>query len=199
MEISIVITNYNYSKYIARAIRSSLNQSFNPREYEILVVDDCSSDNSREIIDTFRGKVKTIYNPVNIGVAASCNKAFKEASGKYTIRLDGDDFIAKDWLLILHSFISNNKDEMDAVCSDYLEVDEKEQVLRRKNGLTWPIACGILFKTDDLMLLGGYNETLPREDLDFRERFLKNKEQIYNVPIPLYRYTQHNNSLTKHL
>jgi glycosyltransferase involved in cell wall biosynthesis len=199
MEISVVITNYNYGRYVARAIRSALNQSFNPQEYEVLVVDDCSTDSSKSVIAHFDGKVRAIYNEMNLGLAASCNLAIQQARGTYIVRLDADDYVSKDWLLVLHAFLANNKGEMDAVCSDYLEVDTKEQTLRRKSGMTWPIACGMLFRTDDFLQLGGYNESLPREDFDFRERLIRNRKQIYNIPVPLYRYTQHNESMTKNL
>jgi glycosyltransferase involved in cell wall biosynthesis len=199
MEISVVITNHNYGRFVARAIRSVLNQSFNQQEYEVLVIDDYSTDNSRDVLAHFDGKVKVLYNDANLGLAASCNKAIKEAAGKYVVRLDADDYVAKDWLLILHAFLSSNKDEMDAVCSDYLEVDVKEQTLKRKSGVTWPIACGLLFKVDDFLQLGGYDEGLPREDFDFRERLIRARKQVYNIPVALYRYTQHNESLTKNL
>lgn len=199
MEISVVITNYNYGKYLSRAIRSLKGQSFNQKEFEVIVIDDCSTDNSKEIIESFNSYVKPIYNDQNLGLAASCNKAIKSAMGKYLVRLDADDFVAMDWLKVHHLFLSNNKGEMDATSSDYTEIDENENTIRRKNGQTWPIACGIMYKLDHILELGMYDVSLPREDIDFRQKFIKSGKQIYNIPIPLYRYTQHNNSLTKNL
>lgn len=196
MEISIIITNFNYDKYLARAIRSAVNQSFDYNEREILVIDDFSVDNSRQIIESLSGHIKSIYNKSNLGLAASCNRAIRSALGKYVVRLDADDFVHKDWLLMLHAFLAHNKD-MDAVSSDYLEVDDRENVLRRNCGTTWPIACGIMYRTDQIISLGLYDESLPREDAEFRKRFLESKHYIYNIPVPLYRYTQHSNSLTK--
>ena len=199
MEISVIITNYNYGKYLSRAIRSLKSQSFNQNEFEIIVIDDASADNSKEIIGSFGNYVKPIYNEQNLGLAASCNKAIKQAIGKYIIRLDADDFVNKDWLKVHHLFLSNNKDEMDATSSDYLEVDENENVLRRKNGQTWAIACGVMYKLDHVLELGMYDESLPREDVDFRQKFVKSGRQLYNIPVPLYRYCQHNKSMTKNL
>jgi glycosyltransferase involved in cell wall biosynthesis len=195
METSIIITNYNYDKYLARAIRSAIDQSFDSEAYEIIVIDDGSSDNSKTIIESFSGYVRNIYNDQNTGLAASCNKAIRRALGKYVVRLDADDFMHKDFLKIHQLFLANNK-EMDATSCDYFEVDVKENILRRKNGVTWPIACGITYRTDHLIDIGLYNESLPREDFDLRERFLK-KYQIYNIPIPLYRYTIHEDSKTR--
>jgi len=199
MEISVIITNYNYGKYVARAIRSVVNQSFNKSEYEVIVVDDYSTDNSKQVIESFDSKIRVLFNVKNLGLAESCNTAIRSAMGTYVIRLDADDYVAHDWLKVHHLFLSNNKGEMDATSSDYLEVDENESTLRRKNGSTWPIACGVMYKLDHMMELGLYDTSLPREDVDFRQRFLKSGRQIYNLPVPLYRYTQHDNSITKGL
>lgn len=195
MEISLIITNYNYEKFLARSIRSAINQSYNKSEYEIIVIDDCSVDNSKNIIDSFSDYVRPIFNNENIGLAASCNKAIRSAIGKYIIRIDADDFVHKDLLKIHQLFLANNKD-MNATSSDYYEVDIRENIVCRKNGVTWPIACGIMYRVDQIIDLGLYDETLPREDVDFRQRFLK-QYQIYNIPIPLYRYTIHENSKTR--
>lgn len=197
MEISVVITNHNYGKYLSRAIRSLKGQSFNQNELEVIIIDDCSTDNSKEIIESFGSYVKPIYNEQNLGLAVSCNKAIRTAIGKYIIRLDADDYVAMDWLKVHHLFLSNNKGEMDATSSDYLEVDEKENPIRRKNGMTFPIACGVMYKTDHMLELGLYDSSLPREDVDFRQRFVKSGRQIFNIPVPLYRYTQHSASMTK--
>ena len=55
MDISVIVTNYNYSKLIRRCIRSLLNQNIDHKNYEIIVVDDCSTDNSVEVIESFTG------------------------------------------------------------------------------------------------------------------------------------------------
>lgn len=197
MEFSIIITNYNYEIFLARAIRSAINQSFNKDEYEIIVIDDCSTDNSKQILEAFSGQIKTIYNDTNMGLIESCNKAIKSALGKFIIRLDADDYVHHDWLKVHHLFLANNKDDMHATSSDYLEVDVNENTIRRRNGVTFPIACGITFKTDHMIELGLYDSTLLREDVDFRQKFLKSGRMIYNIAIPLYRYTNHSESLTK--
>lgn len=197
MEISLIISNFNYEKYLARSIRSALNQSFNSSEYEIIVVDDCSTDGSKKIIESFSEHIRAIFNDQNIGVSASNNRAVKLALGKFCYFLDADDFINKDALLVSHSFISHNKDTIDAVSSDYYEISEKETVIKRRDGMAFPIRCGTLFYTDHLLELGPYDVTQKREDIDFRKRYLKTGRFIYNLPVPYYRYTQHNESLTK--
>ena len=54
MEISVIVTSYNYDLYIETCLRSLINQSFNKEKYEIIVVDDCSTDNTKKILDYFK-------------------------------------------------------------------------------------------------------------------------------------------------
>lgn len=197
MEISVIVTNYNYGRYLPRCIRSLANQSFSKDEFEIIVIDDASTDDSKLYMDMYLDTIKPIYNTKNLGLAASCNKAIRQAMGKFIIRVDADDFVSRDTLKVHHLFLSHNKDDINATSSDYYEVDSNETVIRRRNGTTFPIACGIMFKLDDVLELGLYNENIPREDVDFRSRFLKSGRHIYNIPIPFYKYTQHSDSMTK--
>lgn len=197
MEISVVVTNYNYGGFLPRCVRSLISQSYNRDEYEIIVIDDASTDDSKQIINGYQQAITPIFNEKNLGLAASCNKAIHAALGKHIVRVDADDYVHHDFLKLHHLFLANNKD-MDATSSDYYEVDMKENILRRKNGITWPVACGVMYKIDDLIDIGLYDETLPREDVDLRQRFLK-KYQVYNIPVPLYRYTMHSESMTKNI
>lgn len=167
---------------------------------EVIVIDDASTDNSMDIINSFTNN-RTIkkQNGTNMGLAVSCNKAVRLSRGKFTYFVDADDFINKDALLVAHSFASNNKNNMDAVSCDYYEISPKEEILRRRDGMAFPIRCGILFYTDHLIELGPYDEAVQREDIDFRKRFLQSGRYIYNLPVPYYRYTQHNDSMTKNI
>lgn len=197
MEVSVIVTNYNYGRFLPRCIRSLLTQSYHRNEYEIIVIDDCSTDNSRDIISMNEDKVRAIYNDENLGLAATCNKAIRAALGKLIVRVDADDYVNQDFLKVHQLFLSHNKDEIHATSSDYYEVDINENAIRRRNGNTFPIACGVMYKTDDVLELGMYDDSIPREDVEFRSRFIKSGRYIYNIPIPLYRYTQHPDSMTK--
>lgn len=197
MEISVIVTNFNYGRFLSRCIRSIINQSYNRKEYEIIVIDDCSSDNSRGVMDSFGGYIKPIYNNKNMGLAASCNKAIRSALGKYIVRVDADDYVTTDFLKVHQLFLSNNKGDMNSTSCDYYEVDLNENVLIRRSGVTFPIACATMYRLDDIIDIGLYDESLPREDEEFRNRFLKSGRNVYNIPIPMYRYSQHKLSVTK--
>jgi len=196
MEISVIVTNYNYERFLARSIRSLICQSYNNEEYEIIVIDDYSTDSSKKIIESFSGHIKSIFNDKNLGLATSCNKVIKQALGKYVVRVDADDYVAVDFLKVHQLFLANNKSDMNATSSDYLEVDSEENIIQRRSGVTFPIACGTMYKTDDMLELGLFNKDLPREDEDFRCRFLKSGRHIYNIPVPLYRYCKHGMNMT---
>ena len=109
MKISIIITNFNYGKYIERCIRSCMNQNYSSglknlnKDFEIIVVDDCSTDDSKKKITRYEKFINfnSIFNKKNIGVAASANKAILKSKGKYFIRVDADDYISVNTINIL--------------------------------------------------------------------------------------------------
>lgn len=86
MEYSIVITNYNYGQYLKEAIESALLVSD-----DVIIVDDCSTDNSFEIIQEFAKKVTQVYLTTNRGVGAARNSGISKAKYDYIICLDADD------------------------------------------------------------------------------------------------------------
>lgn len=88
-KVSIIITNFEYEKYVGEAIESALNQTTVP--HEVIVVDDCSYDNSRSIIDRY--PVTRIYRKENGGPAAARNEGIASSTGDYFILLDADDRI----------------------------------------------------------------------------------------------------------
>jgi len=89
-KISVVMTVYNTEKYLKEAINSVLNQTF--ENFEYILINDASTDNSLEILQSFRDKrLRIVNNPVNMGVAASSNIGLDMARGTYVIRMDSDD------------------------------------------------------------------------------------------------------------
>ena len=102
-KVSVIITCYNLEKYISRAINSCLNQTIAEEDCEIIVVDDHSSDNSWEVIKGYGSMITPIRHSENLGVSAASNTGIKKASGKYIVRVDGDDFINKNSYRFLKS------------------------------------------------------------------------------------------------
>lgn len=196
MKFSIIITCFNRQKFISRCIRSALHQNGVERDsYEVVVVDDCSTDKSREIIAQFDNIVKVILNKKNLGLSKSRNLGINKSKGKYILMLDSDDYISEYYLKFMGSFLDFNK-SWSAVASDYTKVNSKGKFLKRCSFKKEPIACGILYERTSLFKTGLYNKKLRYlEDKDFREKYLKNYN-VNVVELPLYRYTIHRNSLT---
>ena len=194
-DISVIIPVYNHEKFIGRSLRSILDQSIDKSRYEVIVINDFSTDNSKEIISKYSNKITIIENSENKGLPFSLNVGIKKARGKYMVRLDSDDYVNKKYLEILYEFLNWNS-EFDAVSCDYLIVDNDEKVLRRESGETEPIGCGIMFRREHLIEIGLYNpEYRLNEDKELIKRFEKNYK-IERLPIPLYKYYLHGDNMT---
>ena len=93
MKVSIICTNYNKEAWIEEAIQSFLNQKCN-FDYEIILVDDASSDHSPQIIEhyakQFPEKIKAVFHQENLGITKTWIEACKLAQGDYIARCDGD-------------------------------------------------------------------------------------------------------------
>lgn len=194
--VSLIITTYNYGHYVERAVRSALDQTLADDQYEIIVVNDCSTDETKEVLQNFEGEVR-IYNlEQNVGLSGARNFGIKKARGQFIVFLDADDYIHKDLLRVQKLFLDENN-SLDAVSVDYYVVDERGKHIRHVNAQEDPIACGIMFRKDFLYNVGLYDEEFrAREEEDLRFRWLK-KYNIYNIILPLYRYRMHDNNLTK--
>lgn len=118
MKISIIIPVYNAEKYIVRCLNSILNQDF--CDFEVILVNDSSTDNSAYIIKPFTQQNKhfrLIENSTNLGTMCSREIGYKNATGNYIIFVDSDDELAEDALDTLYSAIVSS--DADIVISDY--------------------------------------------------------------------------------
>lgn len=195
MEVSVVITAYNYARYIGRAIRSVYDQSINRNMYEIIVINDASTDETVDVLADYDSIVRVINLEKNVGLAEARNIGIHKSLGRYVVFIDADDYIHKDMLKIEHMFLSSNP-ALDAVSADYILVDDRESHIKRVSAEEEPIACGIMFRKDFLFDIGLYDKSFhAHEDIDLRIRFL-DKYQIYNIMLPLYRYRKHGDNLT---
>ena len=96
MKVSVILCAYNEEKYISKAIESILNQTLT--DLELIIVNDGSTDNTLNIINSFKDNRIRLINQENIGLGASRNKAMKIASGEYVTFLDADDWFSSNAL-----------------------------------------------------------------------------------------------------
>ncbi len=112
---SIILPVYNRAKYIAEAINSVLQQT--EQDWELIIIDDCSTDQTPEILESFSrrfSKIRVLKNSKNLNIAATANRGIEEACGDWMVRLDSDDRFTSDYLRILRFWIEAK--EMDTEC-----------------------------------------------------------------------------------
>jgi glycosyltransferase involved in cell wall biosynthesis len=180
-------------------LRSLLSQSLSDERYEILVIDDGSTDLTpyalTQFISPSRSNIKVITNPNNLGLPASINRGIKAASGEFIVRVDSDDFVNENFLLFLLEYLLLNPDS-DAVACDYLSVTNNEEVIERHYSDSSPIACGIMFRKSQLFDIGLYDEKFHfREEEELRSRFDR-RYVLEHLRLPLYRYRRHDSNMT---
>lgn len=121
-KVSIIMPSYNKEKYIAKAIESVINQTY--KDWELIIIDDMSTDNSVEIIKTFTDdRIVFLQNEKNIGMAANRNRALELAKGEYIALLDADDITTNIRLEKEVAFLDCHSD-VDVVFGDCQEIDE---------------------------------------------------------------------------
>jgi glycosyltransferase involved in cell wall biosynthesis len=193
--VSVIVATYNQEKFIGRCLRSLLHQTLPQESYEIIVVDDGSTDRTPYALELFHDAIVTITNEKNLGLPASINRGIIAARAPYIIRVDSDDYVNNNFLNFLYLFLDQNP-SLDAVACDYWLSSDDEDWLERVDCSQRPIACGIMFRKHQLIEIGMYDESFRcHEDQDLKIRFEK-KYSISRLEIPLYRYRRHENNLT---
>jgi glycosyltransferase involved in cell wall biosynthesis len=198
MKTSIIITSYNYGRFIERCLRSCLNQRMVDNTNEIIVVDDASTDNTLEIIEKFKRfpNVYVIANQTNVGVAEAANIGIRAAVGQYVVRVDADDYISEWFVFFLRSYLEKNHDAF-GVCCDYELIDEHENITTRCYANERPVSCGIMYRRDLLVQAGLYNSSFRhREEEELRQR-VGDYYRLLHFRMPLYRYRMHGTNKTK--
>lgn len=201
---TVYITNHNYGRYVAQAIESVLAQT--DKDLEILVIDDGSTDDSREVLERYEGRegITVIYQH-NRGLNVTNNIALKAARGRYLMRLDADDYLDPRAVEILATHLDRNPD-VGLAFPDWYVVDEQGLLLelQRRHDfesvtlLDQPAhgAC-TLIRTDALREIDGYDEEFRCQDgYELWLRFTKHFK-VSNVNLPLFYYRRHGNNLTK--
>jgi glycosyltransferase involved in cell wall biosynthesis len=198
-KVSVIVAAYNQELYIGRCLRSLLHQTVSHDIYEIIVVDDGSTDKTGYALGLFcdpgESVIRVVTNETNMGLPASINRGIKAARARYIVRVDSDDFVNTNFVNFLLFYLENNTNA-DAVACDYQILDDTEYVLEQCDCLEKPIACGIMFRKEHLFNIGLYDENFRyHEERELRIRF-EMKYNIHRLGLPLYRYRRHDNNIT---
>jgi putative teichuronic acid biosynthesis glycosyltransferase tuaG len=206
--ISIIMPNYNGERFIKDSIDTILNQTY--KNWELLIVDDCSKDKSIEIIKkSYNDKrIKLIKLYENKGSAYARNKALRQAQGRYIAFLDSDDLWLNNFLEEQMKFLKANKASL-VYCSYYMIDENNKEILNPyivKDKVSYKdilkfLPIGMLTSLYDTKQIGKYyfEESLGsiRDDYVYWLKILKNIDFGYANPEILARYRIHKNGITK--
>ncbi|MGA7827733.1 MAG: glycosyltransferase, partial [Geobacteraceae bacterium] len=197
--ISIIMSVYNKEKYLKKAIRSILGQTF--PDFEFIIVDDCSTDNSPAILASFNDpRIRVITNDSNIGLTRSLNKAIAVSRAPLIARMDADDFCAPHRLKEQYNFLSEHPD-YGLVGSSYYVLDDSDTPLSITQVLTdherlypgleqqnWFAHGSVLFRKSAFYTAGGYDEFYTyAQDYDLWLR-LSETTRVANLAESLYHW-----------
>ncbi len=203
-KVTVYMPNFNYGCYIEKAVTSVLNQTF--YDWELLIIDDGSTDNSLEILKQFKNNKKIkIIRQKNKGLNTTNNIAIRLSNSKYIVRLDPDDYFDENYLLVVSKILDNDQD-IGLVYPDYYTINEKDEIINlvrnnkidKKNSLKDipPHGACTMFRKDILINIGTYDEMFRVQDgYDIWLKFIE-KYNPYNVNLPLFYYRRHNNNST---
>lgn len=125
-EISVVVPVYNVEKYLDRCVSSILNQTFT--DYELILVDDGSTDNSGRLCDeikTHDSRIEVLHKD-NGGLSDARNCGTAVAHGKYIAYIDSDDYVTDDYLQLLHDMVVNYN--ADVAVGNFIEVNDGKEL-----------------------------------------------------------------------
>lgn len=199
--VSIFCLSYNQAKYIEESLESIKNQTY--QNFEILICDDASADNSVEVIENWKSAnpnltITFIKHSENKGICKSLNDLLAIAKGKYIQMLALDDLILPDKLERHVNVLENSSDKDCMVFSDAVLINSASEQLKDSfftyHNITFEVKSGnfhdilvkdnfipamsVLLKTDDVRAESGWDEELGYEDYDMWLRLSKTKDFI---------------------
>lgn len=204
--ISIILPVYNGENFLAESISSCLNQTYT--NIELIIVDDCSTDNSLDIAEHFKRKdsrVKIIKNGLNKKLPSSLNIGHKQASGDFITWTSDDNIFHENALEKM--FLKLDQEKADLVYCDYLILNQESEIIgqSRLKPLEYLLFYGVigacfLYRKEVYYKNNGYREDLFLvEDYDFWLRAIKHSVFV-RIDIPVYYYYRyHSNSLTERM
>ena len=205
-KITVYCISHEYGKFLEQAIESVLRQTTD--NWELLLIDNASSDKTASIIEYYQNdpRIRAFRLKENGNLPSVCNFALEKAEGDYIMRLDGDDFLDENILLILGNWLDRNP-EHDLVFPDYYLVTEsgevfshqrREKITEKNHLLDVPAngACTMI-RAQKLKAIGGYREDLGAQDgFDLWSKILDHKK-FANINLPLFFYRRHGKNMTE--
>jgi glycosyltransferase involved in cell wall biosynthesis len=215
--VTVAIPSHNHAKYIAKTIQSALDQTF--QDFEILIVDDASTDNSLEVIKSFQDpRIRVIELKENLGVCQTSNICIENCETKYIALVASDDVMTTDKLEKQVSFMEKNPTH-GAVFSGVTIIDENDRINTKKtnkytkvfekdnrNRFEWLrhffhqgnciAATTLLARTEVLKTVGLFDPSVSQaHDYDLWTRFCFYGYEIHIIHEKLLNYRELSNSM----
>lgn len=208
-DISVIMSVYNGETYLVEAIESVRNQTF--RNWELIIINDCSTDSTGEILNDFSIKderIKVHTNEVNLKLPTSLNKAISLSEGKYIARMDADDICLPDRFEKQYKFMEENPDLALSSCR-FMTVKNgvyasggaggrcDNKALRAMLLVANPILHPGVIARAEVMKKFNYDTTLTcTEDLELWTRMAMENQKIGILPECLLIYRLHDKQIT---
>ena len=198
-QISILMPVYNTAPYLREAMDSILSQTFD--DFELIVLDDCTPDESPSILDSYTDpRIVRYRGEKNVGLANVLNVGMDMARGKYIARMDSDDISLPDRLQIQYNYLESHP-EIDLVSVGMQQFGADNRTMRYDN-TTEDIKFNALFfspilhassmwRRERFAFLRFEQEHVPAEDYRMWTRALASGLKMRNLPEILYRYRMH--------
>jgi GT2 family glycosyltransferase len=187
--VSVLITVRNVEQYIAHCLTSLLDQTFN--DFEIIVFDDVSDDNTKEIIEKFSDKrIRYFRNKNWLGLSQSRNECLKHANGDYVFFTDGDCAVSKNWIEEGLKYLKTAncigvEGKTYYVSKEYKPTRSDDVVENKKGGQF--MTCNIAYKKNALEKIGGFDERFTYlEDRDLALRAIRQGKIPFNPQMIVY-------------
>ena len=210
MDVSIIVTAYNYERYIESCIASCLNQDDHELQYEIFVIDDGSTDDTRLILSSkylnSTGSIKYVRIP-NSGIERACNIGFYLASGEYIVRVDADDQLLPNFLASAQKIIRErtfdivyfNYEIIDALGTMIGAMELPEFSIKEIESRGDFLASGTLLRAKSVRDVGLYDDRFVNsglENYDLILRMLNNNCVGVREAKPAFRYRRHSQNMS---
>jgi glycosyltransferase involved in cell wall biosynthesis len=197
--ISILMPVKNTEKYIYDSVQSILSQTY--KNFELIIIDDGSTDKTVEIIEGIKGERIKLYKRESKGLIEQLNFGLQEANGEFIARMDADDIAFPDKLQLQIDFLLQNTD-IQVVGTNFCFIDENDKILMIKKlpehhrdiEFMMPIIDSVLHSSiltykNVLFDSGKYsNEYRYAEDIELFLRLISQGYKMYNLQKPLYKY-----------
>ena len=205
LKVSIILPTYNGSRFIQRSIESILLQSF--ADFELLVIDDGSTDSTAEIIqEATRSDSRIVYlkNEKNLGIQKTLNKGLRAAKNEYIARIDDDDlWVDEDKLKKQVEFLDTHPDyvlvgtgviiqnEEGAELFSFLNPQTDEEIRKKILGKNCFTHSSVMFRKSAAIKFGGYDESQETRHIEDYDLWLKlgTIGKIANLPCYSVRFT----------